>query len=207
MPTMDGIDVSKYQNQAGAINWTKVAASGAKFCFVKMSGTTTADPFGKDNLKNARSKGLLVGGYHFMTNGASGKNQAKAFLSTVTLKPGDIRPVIDIETVPGNAASKKTYVQRCEEFLAEVTTALGGTRPFIYTRKDILASLGNPASFKDCPLWLARYSSSPPPLPTGFTSYVAWQYSDKGSVDGITGHVDLNTLNVTLAKFKSTYCI
>ena len=200
MPTMDGIDVSKYQNQAGAINWTKVAASGAKFCFVKMSGTTTADPFGKDNLKNARSKGLLVGGYHFMTNGASGKNQAKAFLSTVTLKPGDIRPVIDIETVPGNAASKKTYVQRCEEFLAEVTTALGGTRPFIYTRKDILSSLGNPASFKDCPLWLAQYTGPDTPtygIPDPWRRlgkrWTMWQWvGDAGRVPGFATAVDRN---------------
>jgi lysozyme len=204
MPSMDGIDVSRYQ---GVINWPQVATAGAKFSFVKMSRTTTPDPRGKLNLANGRAAGLLVGGYHFMTNGATGLNQANAFLAATALKPGDLLPVLDVETPPATAAGRILYVQRCEVWLNTVSAAIGGKRPFIYTRKDILAALGNPASFRNCPLWLARYSSSPPPIPVGFTSYVVWQYSDTGSISGIAGPVDLNHLNVSLAQFKAKFTI
>ena len=207
MPTMDGIDVSKWQNLAGPIKWTQVAATPAKYCFVKMSGTTTPDPHGKANLKNARNAGLLVGGYHFLTSGASGTKQAEAFLNATDLKPGDLLPVLDVETPPTSAAGKKAYVKRCEEWLDRVALEIGGKRPFIYTRKDIMTTLGNPASLRTSPLWLARYSNSPPAIPTGFSTYIVWQYSESGSVNGITGNVDLNQLNVPFAKLKSDFTI
>ena len=204
MPSMDGIDVSKFQ---GTIDWSKVAAAGAKYAFVKMTQTTTPDPKGASNLKNSRAAGLMAGGYHFMTNGASGVSQANAFLAATALKPGDLLPALDVETPPPTAAGRKLYVARCEEWLNVVAAKIGGKRPFIYTRKDILSALGNPASFRSSPLWLARFGSAPPQIPAGFTGFVIWQFSETGTINGISSPVDHNDSQVTMAQLKANFTI
>lgn len=46
-------------------------------------------------------------------------------------------------------------------------------------------------SVKNIPLWVAKYSSNKPNVP----SYIGWQYSDCGIVAGISGKVDMNEFN------------
>ena len=88
----------------------------------------------------------------------------------------------------------------------------GALRPWrplavhLYPRQ-YLAGTGNPSGFGNCPLWLARYGSSPPPIPSGFTNYAIWQFSQSGSIDGITGKVDENHLAMSFAEFRSRYSL
>lgn len=209
MPTRDGIDVSHYQNEAGsgtnAIRWDKVAAAGAKFVIVKISDKTSADAFAKQNVSKAKAAGLLVGGYHFLRNTASGADQAKAFLDTVKFAAGDLIPSLDVELAPASATARKAYVDKAREWVSAVRSAYGGRWPFIYTRANIWQQLGNPSGFGNCPLWLARYNSAPPQVPPGWTSYVIWQFSDKGSINGITGNVDEDHLAISFSDFRSRY--
>ena len=60
--------------------------------------------------------------------------------------------------------------------------------------------------FKTCPLWIARYGPRPQ-IPARWRSYVVWQFSQSGSIDGITGDVDENTLGVSFTALKSKYTI
>jgi len=212
MPSRDGIDVSHYQNDAGgggpgAINWAQVHGAGAKFVFVKISDKTSADAFAVGNVGKARAAGLLVGGYHFLRNTASGAAQAAVFLSTVPFQAGDLVPVLDIELIPSTAAARAAYVQRARDWVAAVRSAHGGRWPFLYTRRDIWAALGNPAGFGSCPLWLARYASAPPQIPSGWSDYAIWQFSDQGAIAGITGHVDENHLTMPFSKFRADYSL
>jgi GH25 family lysozyme M1 (1,4-beta-N-acetylmuramidase) len=48
------------------------------------------------------------------------------------------------------------------------------------------------ARFKTWPLWLASYQTQTPTPPKPWTSFVAWQYSSKGTVAGVSGAVDMN---------------
>jgi lysozyme len=204
MAKPDGIDVSTYQ---GKIDWAKVTASGVGFSFIRISRTVAHDTMAGANIAGARAAKLPIGGYHFLTNSASGTDQAKSFLAKAPLKPGDILPTIDIETPPSTPQARKKYVAACEDWIAAVSKKTGGKMPFIYTRKDVLTSLGNPVAFRACPLWLARYGSKPPAIPTGFSDFVIWQYSESGSVDGIKGAVDLDRLNLPLKDFLKNYTI
>ena len=211
MPGIEGIDVSHYQNQAGgggpnAINWAAVRAAGVKFVFVKISEQTSADSFAQQNVARARAAGLLVGGYHFLRNSASGQAQANAFLNTVQFQQGDLLPALDLEVVPGSAAAKTAYVQKARSWVSRIAQHYGKP-PFLYTRRDILVSLGNPSGLQHCPLWLARFGSAPPPLPAGWPSFVIWQFSQSGSVNGVTGNVDLDDAAVPFAQLRAQYTI
>ncbi len=212
MPTREGIDVSHYQNEAGgggasAIKWTRVGNAGVKFTFVKISDKTNKDAFAVRNVADAKAAGLLVGGYHFLRNTASGADQAHAFLNTVSFGSGDLIPSLDIELIPATPAARAAYVQKAKDWVAAVRSAHSGRWPFIYTRANIWQALGNPSGFGNCPLWLARYGSSPPPIPSGFTNYAIWQFSQSGSIDGITGKVDENHLAMSFAEFRSRYSL
>ncbi len=76
-----GMDVSSHQ---GVVDWTKAAASGAKFAYVKASeGTAYRNPYFQAQYSGAASAGMLHGAYHFaLPNASSGAAQANYFLQS-----------------------------------------------------------------------------------------------------------------------------
>jgi len=62
-PAAEGIDLSGYQP---TVDWTKVAASGIAFAFIKATeGTTLIDHTFADHWARAKRASLLRGAYHF----------------------------------------------------------------------------------------------------------------------------------------------
>src|SRR5262249_59097656 len=66
------------------------------------------------------------------------------------------------------------------------------------TSSDSCASAGCQSGFGGCPLWVANYGVTCPSMPTSFSEWKFWQYTDSGSVSGISGAVDLDQFNGTL---------
>ena len=134
------IDVSHYQNEAGgggtsAIKWARVRNAGVKFTIIKISDKTSKDAFAVRNVADAKAAGLLVGGYHFLRNTASGADQAQAFLNTVSFGSGDLIPSLDIELIPSTPAARAAYVQKAkaggwaDSWFAEAGTEFGAPFP------------------------------------------------------------------------------
>jgi len=69
-----------------------------------------------------------------------------------------------------------------------------GRSPIIYTSANFWnTALGGTSAFAGYPLWVAHYTShAAPNIPSGFSDYLFWQYSDSGSVSGIKGNVDMD---------------
>src|SRR5207245_9703027 len=59
------------------------------------------------------------------------------------------------------------------------------------------------AAFASYPLWVANYGATCPSMPVGWSQWKFWQTSSTGSVSGITGAVDLDEFNGTLADLMS----
>ncbi|HEV3471189.1 MAG TPA: GH25 family lysozyme, partial [Pyrinomonadaceae bacterium] len=98
-----GIDVSHYQ---GGVNWEAVKAAGCAFAFAKATeGAGVTDPFFHANWAGMKAAGLLRGAYHFFRPAQDAAQQAAHFLSTVQLQPGDLPPVLDVETADGVAGA------------------------------------------------------------------------------------------------------
>src|SRR3954471_1954204 len=99
-----GIDVSKYQSY---IDWPSVKEMKVHdirigFTFIKATeGVSTTDRNFKRNWKKAKEAGVTRGAYHFFLPSKSGKLQAKNFIKSVSLEPGDLPPVLDIEQLYG----------------------------------------------------------------------------------------------------------
>src|SRR5882757_5181018 len=99
---IQGIDVSHYQ---GKIDWGKVKSAGMAFAYTKATESTgSTDSQFSVNWPAIKAAGLLRGAYHFFHADQDATAQANHFLQVVDPSPGDLPPVIDIEST-SNASS------------------------------------------------------------------------------------------------------
>ena len=190
---LTGIDVSHYQ---GRVNWSAVKAAGCAFAFAKATeGTGVTDPYFAANWAEMKAAGLARGAYHFFRPAEDAAQQAAHFLSTVQLAPGDLPPVLDVET--SDNVSNSALVGGVQIWLDAVEPVAGVT-PIIYTAASFWdAHLDN--QFGAYPLWIAHYTAapSPSPLPSGWTNWAFWQYSQSLHIDGVGGAADHDYFNGT----------
>ena len=192
-----GIDASHFQ---GVIDWSQVAASGIKFAITKATeGTNVKDSQFSANYDGIKANGMIRGAYHFFHPSSDAQAQATNFLSSVNvLAPGDLPPALDVEVNDGQGAS--VIINGVQQWLQAVEAALG-RKPMIYTTASFWnANLSGTGQFSDCPLWVAQYTFNPQPnIPQGFSNYAIWQFSEMGTINGVSGknNVDLDRFNGT----------
>lgn len=193
MPT--GIDVSKFQ---GNVNWQEVKNAGHSFGFARAIDDetgTTADPEFAHNWQGMKDSGIFRGAYYFLRASRNMKEAADLFVSLVgQLGPGDLQPVIDVETADGVSANN--ILDAIQEWMEAVEAALN-RQIIIYTYTPFWTNtLGNSNRFSDRALWIAEYTSAPQPhFPSAFPHFSFWQYSETGKVPGISGTVDMDRFN------------
>jgi len=199
---VNGIDVSHYQ---GSIDWAKVKASGVDFAFAKAAqGTGTSDSQFANNWAGMKAAGVLRGAYDFYDVGSNPESQAKNFLGKFTIESGDLPPMVDVETEKAGAESNANLIKDLHIYCG-VIKAVCGVEPFIYTGPSFWNDHLD-ASFSDCPLWVAEYGVSQPKPVTGWKYWTIWQYSQSGSVPGISGAGDMDYFNGSLDQLKK-FCV
>ena len=199
---LEGMDVSHYQ---GTINWPAVASTGKRFVVMKVTeGQTYVDPTYAANHAAARAAGLLVSAYHFANPSSSANDavlEADWFVNNAALLPGDLVPALDLEQTGGlSTPALQAWVGA---WLGEVYAKLG-VRPMIYTSPTFWTNnMGDTSMFADAGysvLWIAHWGTTSPRVPAnnwGGHGWTFWQYSNCGTVLGISGCVDLDRYNGT----------
>lgn len=189
-----GIDVSHHQKM---IEWDTVAQHNTvDFAFVKATeGHDFRDSLFCRNWYELRRLGIRRGAYHFFRAYGCGYDQAINFLSTVDMEPGDLAPVLDIETTDNMPA--EAWLEEARIWLYLVEQHLG-VRPIIYTNQRFYERF-LAGALDDYPLWVARYADELPELP-GDRDWHFWQYTNQGCINGIESHVDLNVFSGPPAK-------
>jgi lysozyme len=194
-----GIDVSKYQD---FIDWQSVKAMEVNdvkigFAFIKATeGVANVDVQFRRNWRKAESAGMIKGAYHFFLASKSGKAQARNFISTVNLQPGDLPPVIDIEQLYG--ATPEKMRREVKEWL-DVVEDHYKVKPIIYTYVHFYSHFLSTGQFDDYPLWIAHYLEKNKPRID--RPWLFWQHNETGRVNGITSRVDFNVFNGDSADF------
>lgn len=188
--SVTGIDVSNHQ---GNINWSQVAAAGAKFSYAKASeGLNYTDSYFPTNNSGAKGNGLYAGAYSFGRPDQGNPRGQAAKLLTDSGYVNDGRtlpPMLDIEWpwFGGDACynlSPSAMVTWIREFVDEIRTRTG-REAMIYTNTNWWNQCtGSNGSFGANPLFIANYSSSPGTLPPGWSRWTLWQYDDEGSLPG-----------------------
>lgn len=190
-----GVDISHYQKD---IDWPKLKDANVgdyplRFVIIKATeGVSIRDVNFNGNIRQARRMGLVTGAYHFFIPGSNARKQAQYFINNVSLQRGDLPPILDVEKM-GNLDDRE--LQNDVLTWLEVVEQHYGVRPIIYANYDFKCKHLNTPVLNEYPLWIARYYKEDLDYDG---SWVMWQYTDVGKIDGIKGKVDCNVFNGTL---------
>lgn len=190
-----GIDVSKWN---GEIDWDRVQNAGVEFAIIRagyrgsVTGSLVEDPYFKANMRGAASSGIPAGVYFFTqaVNEVEAVEEASAVLQLIREYNLDYPVFIDTEGAGGNGRADnldvETRTRVCEAFCRTIANA--GYTAGVYASRNWYNHYLYANQLDNYCIWLAEYRSAP--LYQGY--YQMWQYTSKGSVDGIEGNVDMN---------------
>jgi lysozyme len=200
-PVIHGIDVSTYQ---GTIDWAQVKAAKIDFAFARISdGATHVDAQFANNWKGMKSAGVARGSYQYFRASEDPMGQANLVVSSLSgaggLQQSDLPVVMDMETADGQT---NAVVQAHMTTWLNAVTQATGRPPIIYTNGASSSFIGS--SFGSYALWVANWGVSCPNVPPGWNHWRFWQTTDMGSVAGISGAVDLDEFEGTLAELTSS---
>lgn len=196
--TLPGIDVSEYQ---GNIDWNAVKASGIAFAIARVDDGTYMDKKFDQNWPAMKSAGIIRGAYQFFEPGDDPSALADIILQKMgPLGEGDLPPMLDVEVTGGQSpavinAHIHTWIDKVQ--------AATGRKPLIYTGKYFWNDNVGSADFASYPLVLAAYVSGCPDTPSAWGSWTIWQHNDNGNIPGISGAVDVDTFNGTMADLQA----
>jgi len=191
---LEGYDVGYYDN----VDWQGFANNGTKFSYILASDSTANlnTNFYK-HFNHARRVGLIVGAVHsaspyssnaaeqvnyFLSNGGKWKRDGKTL-------PG----ALSIGFAPSRASCWGFTPDQLKSWIWDFSNAYNkatGRRPVIRTNTNFWTTcMNNPSEFASKhKLWLVTYQSSTPgPLPAGWSRYTFWQYKDLGLSGGSYG--------------------
>lgn len=193
-----GIDVSKHQ---GEINWSEVKNSGVEFAMIRTGyrgyteGGIYEDVQFSNNIKGAYQNGIKVGLYFYSSaiNETEAIEEAKFVLNLIKkygVENYVTYPItIDIEDFEGTRNYSLSVQERTNIVKAFCNTIKNeGYKPMLYSYTYFLENKLDMNQLNSYDTWIADYYGN-----TWYTrDYTIWQYTDKGSINGINGNVDLN---------------
>ena len=200
-------------------------ADGKRFAFVQASrgdggdctvkpGRCGIDEYYDINYAEAKDAGVVVGPYHRAFVGGEtpaeirldARLEAAVFIESVgSLKGGDLLPALDVET-PFDGLDALDLQLWMRVWLRKVEAALRA-KPIIYTNHSSWVATGDPTDFALAghKLWVAQWEVRKPLVPAqdwAGKSWKVWQHSSTGSVDGISGNVDLDVVRGGLGPIR-----
>lgn len=194
-PSVLGIDVSEWQ---GEIDWQQVKAAGVEFAMIRVGwrgseqGVLVEDTCARDNFAGASAAGVKIGAYFFSQAITSEEAVEEANYLLSFVKDWNVEmPVvydwefIDAESRTGNM-DPRTLTDCTKAFCDTVSAA--GYQPMVYFNTNHSRENIYIRELTDYPFWLARYDTV---LDYPYKVDM-WQYTESGSVPGISGNVDIN---------------
>nr|DAD79122.1 MAG TPA: PlyB like endolysin [Siphoviridae sp. ctsDY37]DAF96030.1 MAG TPA: PlyB like endolysin [Siphoviridae sp. cteLB10] len=193
---MKGIDVSAHQ---GNINWDAVKASGIEFAIIRISyGQSSVDSKAIRNIEECIRVGMPFGVYvySYALNVSNAINEANLVIRTLAPYKDKVRfpVIIDMEDADHYKAkygmpSNDTLVSICEKECLMFEEA--GYYAAIYASKSWFDTKLNSSRLNRFDKWMAWWYSQASSR-FDHNVYGMWQYTSDGSVNGISGRVDMN---------------
>lgn len=201
-----GIDVARYQ---GTIDWAQVAASGVEFAMVRVgyrmdkSREIVADSNARYNMQEAQKNGIKLGAYFFSTAVNEEEAKAEADWTADYISQYQITYPVAFDCEGFERADSAQYglsaSQRTDIAIAFLNRIYErGYTPMFYSSMHEMtgdAKWETSRIEKNYRIWVSQYPSAPYPQ-TEKSSYqgvhAMWQYTNRGTVAGISQPVDVN---------------
>ena len=187
-----GIDVSQHQ---GKIDWEMVKISGIDFAVIRcgygMDQTDQDDDQWLRNVSECERLGIPYGVYlySYADTVEKAKSEADHVIRLIKDKKLSYPVYYDLEDDSLLKLSNSKLAQITEAFAGRLK-ANGYSKVGIYANKNWFEKKLTNKTFQKYPKWVAQYSN----LCTYSGNYVMWQCTNKGTVNGIRGNVDINFL-------------
>lgn len=200
---LKGIDVSEHN---GVIDWEKVKASGIGFAMIRAGFGQSLDKQFSRNVSECERVHMPRGIYWFSyaLSAAGAAREAAVCLEAVRPYCIDFPVAYDLEYDSVDHA-QKNGVQINRALASDMVRAFGravrkaGYTAMNYANPDYLNRYFDKDVQTEFPVWLAQWPGGTPCLDKPPRTCSIWQYSDKGSIPGISGPVDLD---ICYAVFK-----
>ena len=195
-----GIDVSSHQK---SIDWSAVKNNGVKFAMIQIgyrgyeTGALMDDAYFEENIQGAIENGIDVGVYFFSQAVSAEEARAEADFVLERVKKYKLQlPIVfDLEEV-SNATDRVENTTSEERTQAAVTfmnhIKNAGYQAMVYSSSQLFETVFDINYLHDYDFWVADYSS----VPNFSYHFSIWQYTDAGTVDGISTNVDMNIMFV-----------
>ena len=191
-----GIDVSVYQ---GDIDFGQVKSSGIEYVMIRdgwgYSGDGAVDKKFTANYEKAKAVGLPVGAYHFSyaSSADEARREAEYCLSILGGRQFDLPIAFDAESNQLSIQSRDQITDCIVAFCDTIKAA--GYQPMVYASRSWFDSKIDYSRISGYRKWVAEWRYDYNLAPRMSNDYDMWQYSDKGTVSGISGAVDLDKSN------------
>lgn len=188
-------------------DWSRVYPKPRIVIHKATEGTYYSDPKLYNDFAGMLANGIRRGCYHFHRKAYGAIAQAQYFCNFIrgTIKQAD-KLILDMEE--GNETPGQIIA-----WLDEVERQFPNNEIIIYSRKNLLDPLTAQCTaaqltrLKKYRLWIAGYPLYPDlydSIPSGYVpanlgKVIMWQYSENGTVSGISGEVDLDWLDPAFA--------
>lgn len=202
-----GIDISKHQYQKDEngnyipLDFEKIRASGIDYVIIRIGDSKTGiDETFELSYNGARAAGLAIGAY-FYTRATSVHDinlEANIVLSAISDKQFEYPIYLDLEDNEEFTSAEflpMDFTELCIEFFTKLQRA--GYYTGLYVNNEWLQNkLQTSIVLQKFDIWYARYPKDGNPAEWNQELYGQnlgmWQYSESGTVDGISTNVDLN---------------
>lgn len=202
--SLKGIDISKWQN---GINLAKIDFD---FMIAKATeGITYVDPCCDKFVQKAKQLGKLWGFYHFARPYNDPIKEADSFIKNTKNYFNDGIPMLDWE------AENKWDVSWAKRWLDRVAQQTG-VKPYIYMSESVVNAYNwKPVADAGYKLWVAKYrdnvvdynydmsKAGSKPKVKNWKSFIMWQWTSSGRLNGYSGNLDLDEFYGTAADWNA----
>lgn len=203
---MKGIDISEWQGNLEYDNFKSIKDSGIEFIIIRCGYTSYGkskkkykDKYFENNYNLARQLSIPVGTYYYScaTNEAEAIEEANFILELIKDKVFEYPIIVDTEDnhdiYNSNYANESQYSIGKDKLTSIIKTICKTVEKenkyvSIYASTSWFRNNLVLSNLTDIDKWIAQWSSKV----TFEEKYGMWQYSSRGSVNGINGYVDLD---------------
>ncbi|MBR0307795.1 MAG: DUF5011 domain-containing protein [Mogibacterium sp.] len=187
-----GIDVSAWQDE---IDFEAVRKAGCEFVIIRIGysedGSMTVDKRFKENIRKAKAAGLKIGVYMYSYDNTEEKVRSSAaqLVETLDGESLDLPVAFDWEDFGNFQTYEMSFAdlnRLYDAFADELSKS--GYDCMLYGSRNYLEKIWDDTDTR--PVWLAHYTDK-----TDYEgTYMLWQASSTGRIDGINGDVDMDIL-------------
>lgn len=187
-----GIDVSAYQ---GKPDWAEVKQSGIEFAILRVANSKGLDTSFEHNYAGCEANNIAKGVYRYSyaKTTSEAEKEAQEVVEILDGRKLEMGVWMDLEWGGMRAIGKNAITEIAKRFIRVINDA--GYPCGIYCNLDWHENVLDTEAL-NVPFWVARYASADDgTMRENLRPDVGesgWQYSSKGRVSGISGHVDLD---------------